>query len=71
MKNKEKDKKAEAKQYKQGSPANFVLRMYKKYALATAMDVVVTSKIDRPVVLSISKGNFFPPKLRPSIATTP
>ena len=30
MKNKQKDKKAEVKQYKQDSPENFVVRIYKK-----------------------------------------
>lgn len=71
MKNKENDNRAEATQYRQDSPANCVLKMYKKYALATAMDVVVTSKIDRPVVPPISNGSFFPPNCKPSIATTP
>lgn len=71
IKNKEKDNRAEAKQYKHDSPENFVLRMYKKYALATAMEVVVTSKIERALLSPISKGNFFPPNCRPSVATAP
>lgn len=50
MKNKLKVNVADAKQYKHDSPTNSVLRMYKKYALATAMEEVVPIKIISPTV---------------------
>lgn len=69
--NKLNDNKTEAKQYGQNSPVNFVLRMYKKYALAAAMEVVVPSKTKRPLASPVPRGLLFWPNCIPSIATTP
>nr|GMD58208.1 hypothetical protein Iba_chr11fCG3340 [Ipomoea batatas] len=71
VKNKLKDKTADTKQYKHHSPGNLVLRMYKKYALAAAIEVVVPSKTNLPLASSISSGNCFLPNCSPSAATTP
>ena len=71
MKNKLKDRRAETKQYEHDTPANFVLKRYIKYALDAAIDVVLPSKINRPV-LSLSPNRiFFPDRCRPSDATNP
>lgn len=69
--NKPNDNKAEAKQYRQNSPENCVLRMYKKYALAAAMEVLVPSKSKRPLASPIPRGILFWPNCIPSTATTP
>lgn len=71
MKNKLKDNVAEAKQYKHDSPANSVLRMYKKYALATAIEVVIPTKIISPLDFPLSNVLFSVPNFKPSLATTP
>lgn len=55
----------------QDVPENFVLKMYKKYPLATAIEVVHPSKSKRPLDSSIPKGNFFPDHCKPSAATRP
>lgn len=70
MKNKLNDKKADIRQYEQDAPDNFVLRMYKKYPLAVAMEVAVASKIKRPLDSPIPKG-FFLGNCNPSAATKP
>ena len=71
MKNKLNDNKADIRQYEHDAPENFVPRMYKKYALAAAMEVVLPSIIKRPVGSSIPKGKFFLLNCRPSDATNP
>lgn len=45
MKNKLKVSADDVKQYKHDSPPNSVLRIYRKYAVATAMEVVIPIKI--------------------------
>lgn len=59
MKNKLKERKADNKQYEHEVPENCVLRMYKKQALAAAMEVVVPSKTRRASDWPIPKGKFF------------
>lgn len=71
MKNKLNDNKADIRQYEHDAPENLVPRMYKKYALAAAMEVVLPSIIKRPVDSSIPKGKFFLLNCRPSDATNP
>lgn len=70
-KNKLKDNAADVKQYKHSSPLNSVLRMYKKYALATAIDVVTPTKIISPSVFPVSNVLFFVASCRPMVATKP
>lgn len=53
MKHKLKDNDVDAKQNKHDSPINSLLRMYEKYALAIAMQVVIPSKIISPSVFSM------------------
>lgn len=48
MKNKLNDNKADVRQYEHVAPEKIVLRMYKKYALAAAIEVELPSKIKRP-----------------------
>lgn len=72
MKNKVKESKADNKQYEQEAPENLVLRMYKKQALAAAMEVVVPSKTRRALDSPIPKGNFFAVNsCTPRVATNP
>ena len=59
MKNKLNDNRADITQYEQDIAVNFVLSMYKKYALAAAMEVVVPSNCKRPYVSLIPKGKLF------------
>lgn len=58
-KNKLNDNRADTRQYEHDTPENFVFRMYRKYALAAAIEVVVPSMTKRPSDSSIPKGNFF------------
>lgn len=71
MKNKLNDNRAETKQYEHNDPGNFAPRMYKKYALAADMEVVVPSKSKRPLASPIPKGTFFPANCKPSSVTSP
>lgn len=71
MKNKLNDNNADVRQYEHVIPVNFVLKMYKKYALAAAMEVVLPSKIMRPYDSLIPNGKFFLPNSRPSTPTNP
>lgn len=71
IKNKLNDNNADIRQYEHDTPENFVPRRYKKYALAAAMEVVLPSKIKRPLDSSIPKGKFFLVNSRPSDATNP
>lgn len=58
-KNKVNDNRADTRQYEHEIPGNFVFRMYRKYALAAAIEVVVPSNTKRPSDSSIPNGNFF------------
>jgi hypothetical protein len=71
MKNKLNDNKADIRQYEHDAPENFVTRIYKKYELAAAMEVVLPSRIKRPLDSLIPKGRFFLVNCRPSAATNP
>ena len=71
MKNKLKDNVADAKQYKHDSPANSVLRMYKKYALATAIEVVIPTKMISSLDFPVSNFLFSLPNCKPRFATKP
>lgn len=48
-----------------------MLKRYKKYALAVAMDVVIPSKTKRPLDSPSPKGKSFPLNLKPRAATVP
>ena len=71
MKNKLNDNRADIKQYEQDVPVNFVLSMYKKYALAAAMEVVIPSNCKRPYVSLIPKGKLFALNCKLSAVTIP
>lgn len=71
MKNKLKDNIADVKQYKHNSPENSVFKMYKKYALATAIEVVIPIKITSPSDFSESNVVFLVPNCKPMFATKP
>lgn len=71
VKNNPNDNTADAKQYEHEAPANLVLRMYKKYALAVAMEVVVPSKAKRALDSPIPKGKSFPANFSPRVVTNP
>lgn len=71
MKNKLNDNRADIKQYEQDAPANCVLSMYKKYALAAAMEVVLPSNSKRPYDSLIPKGELFALNCKLSAVTNP
>lgn len=72
MKNKLKERNADNKQYEHEVPENCVLRMYKKQALAAAMEVVIPSKTKLASDFPIPKGKLFAANsCTPSVATNP
>lgn len=62
---------ADVKQYKHNSPANSVFRMYKKYALATAIEVVIPINITSPSDFPVSNVFSLVPNCKPMYATKP
>lgn len=65
-KNRLNDRKADTRQYMHDDPESFVLRIYRKYALADAIVVVAANNAKRPLVLLTPKGRL--PSSSPSCA---
>lgn len=70
-KNKLNDNRADTRQYEHVTPENCVFRMYRKYALAAAIEVVVPSNTKRPPDSSIPKGNFLAANCKLTAPTNP
>jgi hypothetical protein len=70
-KNRLNDKKADTRQYRHDDPESFVLRIYRKYALADAIAVVIPNNAKRPLLLLIPKGRFPSPSSALRAVTTP
>lgn len=70
-KNRVNDRKADTRQYGHDDPESFVLRIYRKYALADAIAVVVANNAKRPSVLLIPKGKFPSPSCALRAVTKP